>query len=593
MARKISIYVLVVVLLANLCMSLLIGVSLLRSTVDYVDNEGCKVAQTGAHLFEYAIDASIRNGVFDEADYFVSEERGSPEEIPERIPYKLYLQRNLERNMESLCHSLPVYYVYGVNRAGEMLLHAESGFSLKDAVAPEGCEETRSHYGDTRITRWRADNGVEYYDYEEPVYVRNRPWGSFHAGIPVNYIGSQIHMEAVRLILYSLMVAALCAWLVYLAVKHWMSPLQALISDTQEMTMGNLDVMSPYGKNQDELGALARAFNGMAATIRISVQTLEAQVRERTAGLNTLIESSPVGLLVVNEKDGRVVRANQALGSLLNESVEAMRERTLDELFGQKEGCSALAQGDFLQVVKLSIPARQGDVSVVLARQVRIVMDGATCRLIILLDVTDQEKAWRAVEDSEHRYRQLITQLNTAIIVFDADLRVQMINQSAMRLLRFRPEVMGRHCDELDWGDMPCGNASPPNGGQISELVREVSRDGMMISNRLIERCAQERDDARRYWVLAGAVPLYDEHGESSQLVLSLNDVSELKQIQEEYRALSDKRRELESIIEHSVMSVLLIQLNPARLEYASANVKQYGFSPEDFGQSAGMLLRM
>lgn len=589
MARKISMFVLVVVLVANLCIASLIGWSLFTRTVDYVDNEGREAAQAGARLTEYAIDASIRNGVFSEEDYFAS---AAAKASSDRLTYGLYLLRNLQRNVEDLCRHEPIYYAYGENNAGDTLLYCDAGSSLlSQGVARERDAGARRRE-QKGITRRQVASGAEYYDYAETIYVRNRPWGTFHAGIPVHYVGRQLRAETIRLILYSVALAGLCAWLVYLAVGHWLSPLQALIADARSMTKGRLDVVSPFGKNRDELGELARAFNGMAATIRISMQSLESQVRERTSGLNTLIESSPAGLLVVDEKSGRILRANQTSGTLLNKSSASLEGRTLDELIDQKPGLNALSQADFHDSTELMLSSRQGVTAIVLARQVRIMMDGADCRLIILLDVTDRQAAWRAVEDSERRYRQLITQLNTAIVVFGADLRVQIINQAAMRLLQFRLDAIGRHCDELDWGDADAAEA-PAGPGEISRLVREVLRGRMTISNRLVRRRLVRQEDDRRYWVLAGAVPIYDENGNPSQVVLSLNDVSELKQIQEEYRALSDKRRELESIIEHSDMTVLLIQLNPAKLEYVSSNVQQYGFLPEEIGQSTKLLLRM
>ncbi len=592
MARRISIFVLCVVLLANLCMSVLIGMNLLSRTVDYVDNEGAEVSQTGARLFEYVIDNSLRNGIFSEEDYF--REGPQYDEDGRLVPlkYMQYLSRNLQGNIAGLLQNAPIYYAYGLNRTGDLIVHstpdrqAEVGRFQRELKTPESLPN-----GGEKV-RWTGDGGVDYYDYAQPIYVRDRYWGAFHAGIPVNYIVQRVWAEVLRMLFYSLAVALLCAWLVYLAVKHWMHPLQTLISDAKRLAGGDMAVMSPYGNNRDEVGMLARAFNGMSATIRISMNYLENQVEERTAGLNALIDNSPAGLLLVDEKNRVVVRVNQATCRLMNASQEDLEGKTFEELFGQQEQLIRLIDGASHAASELVLRPLHGEGVEVLARQVRTTMDGMAYRMIILLDVTDQNKAWRALEETEKRYRQLIIQLNTAILVIGADHRVQIINQSAMKLLRLNVGVIGKRYDELDWGE-----ASDENGAgdsdRLAELIRSVVRGRMSVFNRLIELRPCGADAPGRHWALAGAVPLYDEEGELAQVTISLNDVSELKQMQEEYRTLSEKRRELESIIEHSDMTVLLIQLRPVRLEYISSNVMQYGYAPEAFGKDARLILRM
>lgn len=593
MARRISIFVLFVVLLANLCMSILIGINLLHRTVDYVDSEGTEATQTGARLFEYVIDNAIRNGIFSEEDFFVTgarKEGGDVQPVP--LKYKLYLSRNLQRNVEAMLKSGPIYYACGLNHAGDLVAHSDpnrqadtASFRREHALSPP----TENADGKKR---WRDTDGLEYYDYVQPIYVRDRLWGAFHAGIPVNYIGQRVWVEAVRLILYSVMVAVLCAWLVYLAVKHWLYPLQALIEDAKRLAGGDMAVMSPYGNKHDEVGMLARAFNGMATTIRITMNYLESQVKERTAGLNTLIDNSPAGLLLVDEKEKVIVRVNQATAILLNETQDSLAGRSCQELFGEQKSLMTLIDSADSTSTEVILQSRRGTCSQVLARQVHITMDGTDYRLIILLDITDQKKAWRALEETEQRYRQLIMQLHTAIVAIGTDHRVQIINQSAMKLLHVSVGVIGKRYDQVDWGEVKSREEGMEQD-QVKDLVRSVIRGHMPIFNRLIELRAHQPGETMRYWALAGAVPLYGEDGDMAQIILSLNDVSELKQMQEDYRILSEKRSELESIIEHSDMTVLLIQLHPVRLEYISSNVMQYGYSPDDFGKNAWLILRM
>ncbi len=73
--------------------------------------------------------------------------------------------------------------------------------------------------------------------------------------------------------------------------RSFSRPLAALAETASEIAAGNLELEAPVVRN-DEVGAVARAFNAMTAQLRDLVATLEARVRARTRGLQAVAEVS-------------------------------------------------------------------------------------------------------------------------------------------------------------------------------------------------------------------------------------------------------------------------------------------------------------
>lgn len=73
--------------------------------------------------------------------------------------------------------------------------------------------------------------------------------------------------------------------------RRFARPLAALAETASEIAAGNLDLEAPVERD-DEVGAVARAFNAMTAQLRDLIATLEARVRARTRGLQAVTEVS-------------------------------------------------------------------------------------------------------------------------------------------------------------------------------------------------------------------------------------------------------------------------------------------------------------
>ncbi|MBN1934462.1 MAG: GAF domain-containing protein [Anaerolineae bacterium] len=124
-------------------------------------------------------------------------------------------------------------------------------------------------------------------------------------------------VSTVAILLGAVLMAAFLAF----AMRQAFQPVNTLTSTAVAITAGDLTREAPV-ESEDELGALARAFNSMTAQLRDSIGTLEGRVARRTADLEQrsryLQASADVGHAAAS-----ILDANQ----LVQQVVEVIRER--------------------------------------------------------------------------------------------------------------------------------------------------------------------------------------------------------------------------------------------------------------------------
>lgn len=104
---------------------------------------------------------------------------------------------------------------------------------------------------------------------------------------------------ATLLILAAALMAAL--GMVWLAGRAIIAPIQRLADIAGEISAGNLSCRANDTERNDEIGELARAFNGMTTRLRDSLSQLEAKVAERTHDLSKAQDRLVEGIESISE----------------------------------------------------------------------------------------------------------------------------------------------------------------------------------------------------------------------------------------------------------------------------------------------------
>ena len=130
-----------------------------------------------------------------------------------------------------------------------------------------------------------------------------------------------VRRMAWALLVEGIVVAALVAMVAYLVTRQIARPISRLTQVATQMAAGDLSQRAAV-KQSDEIGALGKAFDGMANQLTESISTLEQRVVDRTRDL----EQRAVQLTTVAEV-GRAATSTLDPEKLAQETVDLLRER--------------------------------------------------------------------------------------------------------------------------------------------------------------------------------------------------------------------------------------------------------------------------
>jgi two-component system cell cycle sensor histidine kinase/response regulator CckA len=147
--------------------------------------------------------------------------------------------------------------------------------------------------------------------------------------------------------------------------------------------------------------------------------------------------------------------------------------------------------------------------------------DGRRVRVAIGVDVTERERAERALRESEQRFRSVIENLREALMITDTHDRILLANPRVRDVLGYEPEeVIGKVATDL----------------LLPESQRHLFRD--KLSTRLegqseLYETELLRKDGRRIFAEVSASPYRDASGRIIGTLGAVSDISERKRLEE------------------------------------------------------------
>ena len=251
-------------------------------------------------------------------------------------------------------------------------------------------------------------------------------------------------------------------------------------------------------------------------------QSLEDQVAERTEEVQLSEKqwsdafdavSSPI---FIHDKEGRILKANQAYLILAECSLDSAYGQFYWDLFPRREtplpGCLD-GVGDELR----HFCSQEMDVTVAdqIYRSQSFVIRDQQQRYLYSLHLmekaTEKRRARKALQESEQRFREVTNSLNDVLILIDANLNVQMMNDAAIKAYRVKPDsYLGRRCHEVFWDCMDACEICP---------CLEVFKTGQTV------KATRYLDDGS---VLDRSIyPVHDQDGNITACAVIASDVTE------------------------------------------------------------------
>jgi PAS domain S-box-containing protein len=266
-------------------------------------------------------------------------------------------------------------------------------------------------------------------------------------------------------------------------------------------------------------------------------QKLEERVAERTKELASseerfakAFQANPSAMVITERDSGRVVDANEGYLKLFGFSREEVIGRTAAELkitaspVEREKPMQILSEQGKVQNYATMLRLKSGEIRYVLASQERIELEGRTCVLSSLNDITSRKLAEDALRESEQRFKAIADHTPDHILMQDRDLRYTLVVNPQLGLTE--KEMLGKTDIEI---------LGPGDAAALTCIKRQVIETGvsMPVETSIALKNGEQGLFEGTY------VPVIDEKGSIDGLIGYFRDVTQRKKAEVELARLA------------------------------------------------------
>ncbi len=200
----------------------------------------------------------------------------------------------------------------------------------------------------------------------------------------------------------------------------------------------------------------------------------------------------------------------------------------------------------------------------------------------VFVDVTQQKQAELALRESEHRYRDLVQNANSAIMRWKSDGAIAFFNEYAQSFFGYDAnEVLGRHIGII----LP---EKESTGEDLSRLVQDIVKNPERYVQNINENI---RRDGSRVWMAWANRPVFDENGAVAEILAVGTDITARKLAEDALRISEERYRQLfENMTEGFALGEPVMASDNAPSDFRfiqvnSAFEKQTGLTREILGR--------
>jgi methyl-accepting chemotaxis protein len=340
MSNKLSVKIVSVLIMVMIIIMTAFSIYFIRSRSNHMEEEllskGRILAQTGGKSMERILTEAIATGKLTHEQLF--DENYVP--IPNTEPPKFHTQFDrftdgaIQGLIDEYLKEDQIVFAVLADRNGYIPTH-NSKFSApltgdreKDKLSNRtkrmfndevGLAAARNQQSFLKQV-YQRDTGEKMWDLSVPVMVEGKHWGTFRIGFSMQKIEQKVAELRNQIIGSMLLMLVISSVTILIVVSRAVRPLHRLTEAANRISGGNLEETIPVESN-DEIGALAKAFNTMTTVI---VRDLKEEIG-RTGRLIASVKSAVVQLSsAANEM--MAISAQQASGA--TQQASAVQEVT-------------------------------------------------------------------------------------------------------------------------------------------------------------------------------------------------------------------------------------------------------------------------
>ncbi|MCI0535016.1 MAG: PAS domain S-box protein [Verrucomicrobiales bacterium] len=193
----------------------------------------------------------------------------------------------------------------------------------------------------------------------------------------------------------------------------------------------------------------------------------ERRLRESEARFSTAFHASPLIMSVAKPSDTRLLEVNEAFVRFVGLPREEIVGRTSEELGlwvrseERERFYKLLGRGRLVRNFEALMQVHNGDLRNLQVSAELLEINGETHQLTFAVDVTDQRRAERVLQDAETRTRALYESISAAAMVHDEKGFLQ-VNSAAVKLFGAKrmEDIVGLHPGQVSPPTQPDGESS-------------------------------------------------------------------------------------------------------------------------------------
>lgn len=153
--------------------------------------------------------------------------------------------------------------------------------------------------------------------------------------------------------------------------------------------------------------------------------------------------------------------------------------------------------------------------------------------VIYFYDDTLRKNAREVLKESESRFRRLITDLQSGVMLMNAQMEITLCNKAGLELLGYKNEekILGKTTSDLDWDFVDENNLPLEFMQRPSYLAFQNKKAVKNVVMGLMQPHMKNR-----IWILVNAVPILNSDGELLHVITSFSDITERRKLEQKLR---------------------------------------------------------